>query len=563
MSKDKKKEVVTQDPRFAKVYSDPRFKVPKRKDLKVAVDDRFSKDELKMGKKKKLDKFGRKVKEDKKSDFEKYYKKEDESESESESEASDTTTSVLDRARGLVSEDSESEESDSDSEVVSEDEEDDEEAQEGVPEGEPTSTFAVVNLDWDHITSADLFATFIGFVPKDGKILSVSIYPSEYGKQRMQQEEIEGPPKELFKSKKVESDSDDDDELDMAKAAKKLYEEDDGTDYNSKALRLYQLQRLRYYYAIVKCDSVATSRAIYESCDGTEYESTANHFDLRYVPEDMTFDDAPRDECLKIPAKYRPNAFTTDALQHSKVKLTWDETPAERVTMASRAFSQKEIDDMDFKAYLASDSEESDHEAAAKYKSLVAGALESKEDDVDMEVSFNPGLSEEKTDATEESTIDKIKRKEKERRKKRKEKVKELKKATEEEKRAAKQAVKQKKHEQDEKSKAELELLMMDEEKEHEHFDMKQMLKEEKKKRKEKKKKGKAVEEETAGVDLEENDTRFNEIFEDHAFAIDPTHSEFKRTSTMEKLMKKRARKEGGSKTEKLGDLVAKIKRRK
>ncbi|GMF07771.1 unnamed protein product [Ambrosiozyma monospora] len=179
------------------------------------------------------------------------------------------------------------------------------------PEGDPTSTFAAVNMDWDHITSTDLFATFSSFVPKDGKIFQVSIYPSEFGKQRMQQEDLEGPSRDLFKAeKKKQKDSDDesdDDDLDMETAAKKLYEEDDGVDYNSKALRKYQLQRLRYYYAIVKCDSVETSKAIYDNCDGTEYESTANIFDLRYVPEDMEFDDEPRDECSKVPANYKPS----------------------------------------------------------------------------------------------------------------------------------------------------------------------------------------------------------------------------------------------------------------
>lgn len=110
------------------------------------------------------------------------------------------------------------------------------------------------------------------------------------------------------------------------------------------------MDRLRYYYAIVYCSDTTTSKAIYDNCDGTEYESTANMFDLRYVPDGMTFDDDVRDECSILPKNYRPHQFSTDALQHSSVKLTWDETPADRVEVAKRAFTQKEIDDMDFKA---------------------------------------------------------------------------------------------------------------------------------------------------------------------------------------------------------------------
>lgn len=52
----------------------------------------------------------------------------------------------------------------------------------------------------------------MSFVPKGGAIKSVTIYPSEFGKERMQKEEIEGPPRELFKSKKKkEEDSDSED----------------------------------------------------------------------------------------------------------------------------------------------------------------------------------------------------------------------------------------------------------------------------------------------------------------------------------------------------------------
>ena len=50
--------------------------------------------------------------------------------------------------------------------------------------------------------------------------------------ERMKKEEVEGPPKDLFKKGR---DSDD-----------ILVQEDDGNDYDEDALRKYQLDRLRY-----------------------------------------------------------------------------------------------------------------------------------------------------------------------------------------------------------------------------------------------------------------------------------------------------------------------------
>lgn len=351
-----------------------------------------------------------------------------------------------------------------------------------IPTGEITSRIAVVNLDWDNIRAADLMVVFSSFAPGNGRILKVSVYPSEFGKERMEREEMEGPPKEIFTQKEgnvgdqamfSSSEEDEDEEDEYEKIKRSIIQEDDGKEFDSTKLRRYQLERLRYYYAVLTCSSKSVAESIYNAVDGTEYLTTANFFDLRFIPEDMDFStDKPRDECEKIPDGYKPNDFVTDALQHSKVSLTWDADDGERKEVQRRAFagSRTEINENDLKAYLGSDSSKDEEELETpipngkpdkptnsaeeppklskkeierqRLRGLLGLTAEplpstkSKKSEQgpvgDMQITFSSGLSSqtpggsvfENSPIAEETTVEKYVRKEKERKARRKEKMK-------------------------------------------------------------------------------------------------------------------------------------------
>eukprot|EP01107_Rhizomastix_libera_P014474 TRINITY_DN467_c1_g1_i2.p1 TRINITY_DN467_c1_g1~~TRINITY_DN467_c1_g1_i2.p1 ORF type:complete len:531 (-),score=198.28 TRINITY_DN467_c1_g1_i2:847-2241(-) len=128
-------------------------------------------------------------------------------------------------------------------------------------------------------------------------------------------------------------------------------EDDDETKgLNMEALRKYELQTLKYYFAIIECDSVATAKAIYEQCDGLEIEKTANIFDLRFVPDEQTFTREPKERVTEVPTSYKSLSFYTKAVQDSKVTLSWDETPLERKKLLRRDFTKLKEDDIDEKA---------------------------------------------------------------------------------------------------------------------------------------------------------------------------------------------------------------------
>ncbi|OMJ21184.1 Pre-rRNA-processing protein esf1 [Smittium culicis] len=392
---------------------------------------------------------------------------------------------IIDRARGEAISD-ESSESDSDDSLSEQDElnvADIYDSSKAATTEVHSNRLAIVNMDWENIRAVDLLAAFTAYKPSIGSIINIKIYMSDFGKERISQETKMGPPSNIYLSDSEEStdvDSSDNDSdaasdksADEAKTKTKTktkerklpVEYEEGKDFDQAALRKYELEKLRYYYAIATCDSVSTAESIYESIDSTEFESSANLFDLRFVPDDTSFEDnEPVDVASKIPENYKPVDFVTTVLQHSQVKLTWDLDDPKRMDLKKKTFMNADLDLIDYKSFIASsdDSGESEGEnlggskkskksskkdIAAKYRELLLGGTDednsvfgrkSRRDndsdsdgEVDMEITFAPGLSNKSFSSSKgiiedfddsipvpenETTLEKYVRKQKERR---------------------------------------------------------------------------------------------------------------------------------------------------
>ncbi|XP_018463655.1 pre-rRNA-processing protein ESF1 [Raphanus sativus] len=605
------KQMIT-DSRFAKAHTDPRFRSLPRRESKVTIDSRF-KGVLTDKASAPVDKRGkRRRRGSAKDSLKEYYridvedekkqktKEEDESdESEGEEELMALEAEARRRKSEQVSEEdskiplklaSSDEESDEnadseDNEDVSEEAEDDTDEDDDAmyDDDEPevageevasiekeTHRLAIVNMDWRYVSAKDLYVVLNSFLPNDGRLLSVAVYPSEFGLERMKEEEIHGPA--IGGDKKNEDNSDEEDE-----------EEDE--DVINERLRDYEKSRLRYYFAVAECDSSATADHLYKQCDGIEFERSSNKLDLRFIPDSMQFKHPPRDTATEAPATYQGVDFHSQALQMSRVDVSWDEDEPHRVRTLKQGFNPDQLADLELKEFLASDESESDdsdddgdddeEKRKEKYLSLMeSGDVDSdkdedEENDQDMVVEFNTGLEdlsnkfrekkEEKPETVWEAQLRKMREKKKARRmqkkdggssdddseddddynvdhKKKKKMMNKNKKGLEE-KLAA-----------DEKSLAELELIVADENGKG--------LKGYNIKGKGKKKSKEMAEEKIPSADPD--DSRFSVAFTDPNYALDPTNPQFKRSATYVKQLTQKQKQDPRSQEEQVKDVETK-----
>ncbi|KFM22623.1 Pre-rRNA-processing protein esf1 [Auxenochlorella protothecoides] len=418
------------DDRFAAVSTDPRFRRFPKKESKVKIDDRFAgmfKDAAFQGQGAR-DKRGRKVKSGGKGEkLRSYYRlagDEEEPAGKGKPVASDPDSSSEDEAaeaearwakmRGLGSASSSSE-SEADSDVdeaaieagveaaaqLDAETEEREEArarrlfgvgamaanpQEQIPlVPDATPRLAVLDLDWEHVRAVDILAVLRSFCPPKGGVQRVTVYPSDYGLERMAEEATAGPQGiwDAGADGKQEDQGGSEEDEEGPSAG-------NDAEIERRRLRAYELSRLRYYYAVVECDGAATASRLYEECDGMEFLKTACKFDLRFVPEGQSFEGRKvRDTAEELPIDYAPPNFQTKALQHTNVDLTWDAVDSGRKQALGRRVTDEEIREDDYK------------DGPTRTKDWAKGGAEGPEaggdqavrdKDMELEVTFHPGL---------------------------------------------------------------------------------------------------------------------------------------------------------------------------
>merc|ERR1712226_7026 len=523
--------------RFSKIKNDPRIKEKKllkeSKDF-TEIDDRFA-DVLKNEDFKSKQKFQLKS--------ETVHESENDV-SENETEGRKVVPGVYDPARGIGVESSSDEESES--EVASDSEETNIKSllhnwnfnDDNVTKSDyaNSSVLAMCNFDANEISAEDIYMLLQSFLPLNGSVKCVKVFISDYGKEKLAEEATEGP-----KALKVGNDNFNSLETNMS--------EKEATE----KVRVYQAQRLRYYYAIINCNDAETAAHLYEVCDGLEFESSATFVDLRFVPKSESFEDKTLKEeyypSITI-KKYKPNSYTNKALSHQKADLTWESDDRKRKeVLKKRVIDEETLDD--YNAFLASSSSEDESESEepnnaeeklAKRRALLLGDVDTNIPPSDQN-SKTKSLSKQ-AECNEKSITIQLSQEETVKLKNKKagdnsdsESLDESDSANSDDEVDIKRD--QTKSQAQAEKPSDLSLLLADvEDSDRKHFDYNKIIKNEKMSDKSRKRKNVK---EIDSFHVDTNDSRFAALFENPEFAIDPSDPKFKATNAMKEVVSKRA----------------------
>ena len=259
---------------------------------------------------------------------------------------------------------------------------------------------AACNMDWTNVRAVDLLSVVSSFSPP-GSVKFVHVYPSDFGKERMEKDKMFGPVGVWKKAEDRDNHSEDEnsnngsidddsnssviddeqsdkdgedsnDEIDEKYNHFRSRSEKQESDFDAEKLRAYEAAKLKYYFAVIEFTSSDAADIAYKEIDGMEMGHSSATIDLRSIPESDVSDVIKgrecRDKASVLPSNYVPPDFVVSALQQTAVKCTWEEGDKERDRLLTQygvgndAWNAMSKGD-DLKAYLASDDSSDDEES--------------------------------------------------------------------------------------------------------------------------------------------------------------------------------------------------------
>lgn len=60
--------------------------------------------------------------------------------------------------------------------------------------------------------------------------------------------------------------------------------------YNQSELRRYEVQKMKYYYAVIHCNTKQTAIFLYDEYNGFEFENTNIRLNMSFIPDEIVFE---------------------------------------------------------------------------------------------------------------------------------------------------------------------------------------------------------------------------------------------------------------------------------
>lgn len=103
-------------------------------------------------------------------------------------------------------------------------------------------------------------------------------------------------------------------------------DEIEGEGFNQTKLRKYEKSKMKYFYAVIHCNSKKTAKQIFNEYNDYEFELSNIRLNLSFIADSLEFPQKPKEIATEVQPDYDFKAANTlnKAMNHTKVKLTWD-----------------------------------------------------------------------------------------------------------------------------------------------------------------------------------------------------------------------------------------------